>query len=181
MVHQIDGEQFVLDVLLIDIFARIVNVCDCRVQLVQVVVEACGLVVALFVLVGHSGLYLVAVAEFIVAHEVCHPFVFVQRSEVSHRLLLHFEHHLASVRFGTRCLAVRAAPVDAPCVLYVVLAAELVVLQAVDVRHAVAAYQIVVFVIHTFAAHVCVRGVAGVEESIAQQILLSERVAYAGK
>ena len=61
------------------------------------------------------------------------------------------------------------------------LAAELVVLQAVDVRHAVAAYQIVVFVVHTLAAHVCVRGVAGVEECVAQQILLPERVAYAGK
>ena len=87
------------------------------------------------------------------------------------------EHYLAAVGFVAGGLAVRAAPVEVPLFAEVVLAVYLMVLQTVDVCHVVAAYQMVVFVVYTFAPHISVDGIAGVEEGISDVVGSAETVA----
>ena len=66
---------------------------------------------------------------------------------------------------------------EVPLFAEVVLAVYLMVLQTVDVCHVVAAYQMVGLIVHTFAPHISVDGIAGVEEGISDVIGSAETVA----
>ena len=188
-----DDDVAVLHVLLVEEAVGVVDVVDGGVELVDVVVEAGAHVVAVLVLVGHAHLDKVLFGPVVLQVDIPYPLFFVQVAVVAHGFLavqleelqvaciVLGEHHLAAVGLFTARLAIGAGPVQLPLGAELMMSVQLVVLQGVDVGDVVAAPQVVPFGIHTRAALVGVAGIAGIEEGIADAVVLAQGVAYGGQ
>ncbi|MPN02672.1 hypothetical protein SDC9_149888 [bioreactor metagenome] len=113
-----DGDGTVGQVRLVEVAVCIINIGDGRVDGVEVVIEASGGEVAVFVFIGSAHLDFVAFAKLVVQAKIAYYFFFVQLTIVSHGFLLvefeeaqctgivFAEHHLTAVGFVTSGFAV---------------------------------------------------------------------------
>lgn len=148
---------------------------------------------AVLVLVGKAHLDKVLFRPVVSQVEVAHPFLFVQFAEVAHGFLavqleelqvaviVLGEHHLAAVGLFATCFSIGACPVQFPLAAQFMVSVQLMVLEGIDVGDVVASPQIMPFGVHAFAALIGVAGIAGIEEGIADAVVLAQGVAHGGQ
>ena len=182
----IDLESAIGQVVLVQVIARVIDVCDSGVELVEIVVVSLGTVVTVLVLVIQSHHYMVLLVPFVFQGCAANPFFLIQIAEITHgflaveleegesAVLVFAEHHLAAVRFLAAGLAVGASPGQFPLLAEVVESAELMILQSVDMGDVIAANQFVPLVVYAFPALIAVIGVAGEEERVANAVVFAK-------